>query len=592
MKKNRKIHLSISGFSIIEVLVAIGLLSVVSLALLAVLDSTNKGQKRAMNRDNILNLTNQIRSTFVDANLCRQAFVFNIGNSVNFPAPPAPATNYALNRVTAFGRDLVLTNAPVPGTMDVRTPPTSAATGLRLQLGASSPSATPGFTNWDATLVVPLVATNQAAMKDISIIFLITTDNGNPSVIASCNAMASGTTEQSVCENIMGGIFNLAQVPQCRLQQTLVSGLKFRDQLSAIPGGSFLAVETTAGSRGIAAFGAGARVGLYPTEADFTTTPNNGVGLTIPANNQLQIDASQGIINDGYLHITRGAMGPAFALKLTNSVSGLDVFNLDRDGRLSVNTTQTSAWNNFGASSAATDIARFYDNAGTSRMTIDDSGNLALGPSAGGSKLDVRADAAGSVLSWGLAAGVTGVLSAAPGAASISTSAGTVLNIAATSNLNLLGGAVVNMVSTGDFRVITNGGANNLIFTATDATFSTNVNAPVFTPSDIRLKTDISEISNVLETLLQVQGYTYVLKDDKLRKKHFGFIAQELQKTFPNLVQVMSNGYKSVNYVEVIPLLVEALKESEQKNRALELRIEKMESSLKNIETLLKKLKN
>ena len=131
-----------NGFSLIEVIVAVGLLSIVSLALMAVLDSTNKNQKRALNRDHLLNVGNQIRSTLTDTALCRQAFVFNIGNSISFPAAPTVNTNYALNRVTALGRDFFLTNAPIPGALDVSTPPTSAVSGIRLRLGNSSVSAT------------------------------------------------------------------------------------------------------------------------------------------------------------------------------------------------------------------------------------------------------------------------------------------------------------------------------------------------------------------------------------------------------------------------------------------------------------------
>lgn len=583
----KKSHL---GFSIIEVLVAIGLMSVVSLALLAVLDSSNKGQKRAMNRDNLLNLTNQIRSTFTDSALCRQAFVFNVGNSTNFPTPPAANTKYALRRVTAFGRDLLLTNATVPGTTDISTPPTSSATGLRLELGGSTASATPGFTNWEATLVVPIVAVNQAAMRDITVTFLLTTDDATPSTIASCNAMATGTTEQSVCEGIMGGIYNMAQVPQCRLQQTLVSSSKHRTQLSAVPAGPFLAVETTAGSRGLASFGPGARIGLYPTEADFATVPANGVGLTIPANNQLQIDASQGILSDSYLHFTRAASGPSFALRLTNSLTSTDVFNLQRDGRLSVNTTQTGAWNNLGATSGADDILRLYDTSGTQRASVNATGDFGIGPSSGTGKLDVRGDAAGDILNWGLAGGVQGTLSANAGVVGISTAAGNALTIQSANSMAVSSSAGLTIASTGTTRIITHGGSNNLFFTATDADFNLNVNAPTFNNvSDRRLKSDIDKIENVLEKLIQVQSYSFVFKNDGEKKRHFGFIAQELQKTYPNLVQTTGSGYLSVNYIEVIPILVEALKESTQKNLELERRLARIENTVLRVEETIRR---
>jgi Chaperone of endosialidase len=51
---------------------------------------------------------------------------------------------------------------------------------------------------------------------------------------------------------------------------------------------------------------------------------------------------------------------------------------------------------------------------------------------------------------------------------------------------------------------------------------------------------------------------------------HFGFIAQEVQQVYPNLVKENENGKLSVNYVELIPLLVQANQEKEAKIKALE----------------------
>jgi len=38
--------------------------------------------------------------------------------------------------------------------------------------------------------------------------------------------------------------------------------------------------------------------------------------------------------------------------------------------------------------------------------------------------------------------------------------------------------------------------------------------------------------------------------------KHFGFIAQDIEKIFPYLVSIDSDGMKSVNYLEMVPLLL------------------------------------
>jgi len=44
-------------------------------------------------------------------------------------------------------------------------------------------------------------------------------------------------------------------------------------------------------------------------------------------------------------------------------------------------------------------------------------------------------------------------------------------------------------------------------------------------------------------------------------RTHFGFIAQELREVYPNLVYEDGQGFLGVNYVELIPVLVEAIKE-------------------------------
>lgn len=46
-----------------------------------------------------------------------------------------------------------------------------------------------------------------------------------------------------------------------------------------------------------------------------------------------------------------------------------------------------------------------------------------------------------------------------------------------------------------------------------------------------------------------------------LENKHYGLIAQELQKVFPDLVIEESDGFLSVNYIELIPLLIQSVHE-------------------------------
>ncbi len=65
-------------------------------------------------------------------------------------------------------------------------------------------------------------------------------------------------------------------------------------------------------------------------------------------------------------------------------------------------------------------------------------------------------------------------------------------------------------------------------------------------------------------------------------KNQYGFVAQELEQVLPNLVSTDSSGLKSVNYIAVIPLLVEAIKEQNAKIESLEADVKKLKKGNKN----------
>ncbi len=84
--------------------------------------------------------------------------------------------------------------------------------------------------------------------------------------------------------------------------------------------------------------------------------------------------------------------------------------------------------------------------------------------------------------------------------------------------------------------------------------------------SDARWKTNVRTLDNALEDVLNLRGVTYDWDRDKWAGKNFptgrqiGFLAQEVEKVFPELVLTDNEGYKSVLYQNAIPVLVEAMK--------------------------------
>lgn len=121
------------------------------------------------------------------------------------------------------------------------------------------------------------------------------------------------------------------------------------------------------------------------------------------------------------------------------------------------------------------------------------------------------------------------------------------------------------------------------------------INGVVVGNSDIRYKENVEQInssakSTVLSTLMRLNPVSYNLKqihvdpvinsdslkssatqksrqslyDEKspmFRKRHFGLVAQDVQEIYPDLVYENDNGYLSINYIELIPLMIQSIKE-------------------------------
>ncbi|WPU66039.1 tail fiber domain-containing protein [Peredibacter starrii] len=77
--------------------------------------------------------------------------------------------------------------------------------------------------------------------------------------------------------------------------------------------------------------------------------------------------------------------------------------------------------------------------------------------------------------------------------------------------------------------------------------------------SDRRLKRDIASIQDPIEKIKQLHGVTYKWKESG--EKSVGFIAQEVEKVFPELVRTDKvTGMKSVQYSNLVAVLVEGFK--------------------------------
>lgn len=87
----------------------------------------------------------------------------------------------------------------------------------------------------------------------------------------------------------------------------------------------------------------------------------------------------------------------------------------------------------------------------------------------------------------------------------------------------------------------------------------------LYQASDRRLKKDIRPLNGVLQKLQRLHGYTYRWIDSsKSGSEQIGLVAQEVEDEFPQLVKTDEKGEKSVAYANLVPVLLEAIKEQQK----------------------------
>ena len=108
--------------------------------------------------------------------------------------------------------------------------------------------------------------------------------------------------------------------------------------------------------------------------------------------------------------------------------------------------------------------------------------------------------------------------------------------------------------------------------------------------SDASLKTDVRNLSPASERLKGLRPVSYKMKapektgvegTEKADVEQMGFIAQEMQALFPEIVVADKNGTLGIRYTELIPVLVKAFQEQQQLIDDLTRRIEALETAKK-----------
>ena len=129
-----------------------------------------------------------------------------------------------------------------------------------------------------------------------------------------------------------------------------------------------------------------------------------------------------------------------------------------------------------------------------------------------------------------------------------------------------------------------------------DVNGNIRVNTTVYS-SDRRLKTNIKMLDGQNEDLFKLEGVSYnfiqtetdaqntvssatdTTSNAEADRVHYGFIAQDVQKIFPDLVYEDDEGILGIDYVSLIPLIVKELKEQQTEIESLKEQLASIEEN-------------
>lgn len=100
--------------------------------------------------------------------------------------------------------------------------------------------------------------------------------------------------------------------------------------------------------------------------------------------------------------------------------------------------------------------------------------------------------------------------------------------------------------------------------------------------SDVKLKKNIAAIHSPLSSLMQLRGVSYHWNSEAYPDRefaaglHYGLIAQEVEKVLPEIVMTDENNEKAIAYAELIPLLLEAIKQQQKAIEQLQSQVDQL----------------
>ncbi len=142
--------------------------------------------------------------------------------------------------------------------------------------------------------------------------------------------------------------------------------------------------------------------------------------------------------------------------------------------------------------------------------------------------------------------------------------------------------------NTNQNQIWTDGTNLNFSYNGTRISYITNVGAYTQV-SDRRLKSNITPMNSVLDNVMKLKPVEYNYNHTPLAAKSKGFIAQDVQAIFPELVNKSEDGMLAVQYVEFGVIAVKAIQEQQEQINQQQAEIDALKAAIEELKGIIKK---